>query len=271
MMNDFKEAIKREQSRILRLIDLTDQFDCSERRGGLIAERRGNSIYCYERTGKTRKYLGKSDSDAAKSCARYHYLKEKRSRLLFDNKLLDQLMQQYRDYSHNAICDALANSCRIVAGEDFNDLRYEELKQWAKEDYTKNQAPFPDSEIVAIDGTRVRSKGECLHYNILLSLGIPFRYDSIITITDGRGNTRNVSPDFMIQNYDYSLTIIEHLGRLFDKRYAMDFGEKCYWYMQEGFIPGRNLFVTSDDLYGGTDTQAIMETAKAVERLFYAE
>ena len=196
---------------------------------------------------------------------------EKRKRLIQDRKLLEKFAQQYLDYNHEAVFAALSNPYRIIAGEDFNDARYEEIKRWANADYEKNQAPFPAAEIYAVDGTRTRSKGECLHYNIYLGRGIPFRYDSIITITDGRGNTKNVSPDFMIQNYDYSLTIIEHLGRLFDMRYALDFGEKCYWYLQEGFILGKNFFVTSDDINGGTDTQAILEVAKAVERRFYGD
>ena len=234
-------------------------------------ERRGASSYCYERKGKTKKYLGKSDSEAAKAFVKGHYLAEKRKRLLVDSSLLEKLDQQYLDYDSESVFAALPYSYRSIAAEDFNDARYEELKQWANADYMKNQAPFSDAEIYAIDGTRVRSKGECLHYNILLGLGIPFRYDSIITITDGYGNIRNISPDFMIQNYDYTLTIIEHLGRLFDKRYAIDYGEKCYWYIQEGFIPGKNFFVTSDDISGGTDTQAIWEVANAVERRFYGE
>lgn len=271
MMNDFKEAIKHEQSRIQKLVDLTGKSNWSEKRGTLIADKRDSGIYCYEKRGNSKKYLGKADSEAARDCARYHYLVEKRNRLLFDLDLLETLAQQYKDYGSEAILSALSASCRIIAGEDFNNARYEELKQWANADYEKNQAPFPDSKIYAIDGTRVRSKGECLHYNILLGLGIPFRYDSIIEISDGRGNTKKVSPDFLIQNFDSSLTTIEHLGRLFDKRYALDYGEKCYWYLKAGFIPGKNFFVTSDDIYGGTDTQSIMETAKAVERLFYGE
>ncbi|MGX8774554.1 MAG: hypothetical protein ACSW8G_05805 [Bacillota bacterium] len=270
-MNDFKDAIKREQRRIQGLIDLTDQFDHFEKRGALIADRRKSGIYCYEKRDNSKKYLGRSDSEAARDCLKYHYLAEKRKRLLLDRSLLENLVQQYLGYDSESVFAALPDSYRSIAVEDFNDERYEELKQWANADYVKNQAPFPDSVILAVDGTRVRSKGECLHYNILYGLGIPFRYDSVITITDGRGNTKNVSPDFMIQNYDHSLTIIEHLGRLFDMRYALDFGEKCYWYLQEGFILGKNFFVTSDDICGGTDTQAIMEVAKAVERRFYGD
>ena len=270
-MNEFKDAIKSEQRRIQGLIDLTAEFDDCERRGTLRLEKRGTGIYCYEKKGTTKKYLGKTDSEEVKVFVRDNYLAEKRKRLLMDSSLLEKLEQQYLDYDSESVFAALPDSYRSIAAEDFNDVRYEELKQWANADYVKNQAPFSDSEIYAIDGTRVRSKGECLHYNILLGLGIPFRYDSIITITDSYGNVRNLSPDFMIQNYDHTLTIIEHLGRLFDKRYGMDFGEKCYWYIQDGFILGKNFFVTSDDINGGTDTQAILEVAKAVERRFYGE
>jgi hypothetical protein len=190
---------------------------------------------------------------------------------MFDKSLLEKLTQDYKEYNHEAIITALPSSYRTILNEDFNNERYEELKRWANEDYTKNDAPFPDSEIYLKDGRRVRSKGECIHGNILIDMGIPFRYDSIITITDRNGNTKRLSPDFLIQCFDRLLVIIEHLGRLFDKRYALDFGEKCYWYLQAGFIPGKNFFVTSDDIHGGTDSQAIWEVAKAIERLFYGE
>jgi hypothetical protein len=269
-MNEFKEAIKREQRRIERLVKLAAQNEVANKRGILLLERRGSSTYCYERKDKSKKYIGKVDSDAAKAFVRDHFLTEKNKRLLTDEKLLNNLAHNYQDYSYDAIMSALPASFRNIANEDFNDARYEELKRWASEDYTRNEAPFPEAEIYAVDGRRVRSKGECLHANILINKGIPFRYDSVITIADSHGNTKRLSPDFMIQCYDSSLAIIEHLGRLFDKRYALDFGEKCYWYLQAGFILGKNFFVTSDDIHGGTDTQAIMEVAKAVERLFYS-
>jgi len=268
-MNEFREAIKREQSRIEKLIALTDHVVRLEKRGALIADRRSSGIYCYERKGRSKKYLGKSDSDAARACAEYHFLTEKSNRLKRDRRLLEKLSQDYAEYNHEAVIAALPNAYRTVLCEDFNNERYEELKQWANEEYLKNDAPFPHSEIYLKDGRRVRSKGECLHGNILIDMGIPFRYDSIITVTDQNGHSRRLSPDFLIQCFDGSLVILEHLARLFDKRYALDFGEKSYWYLQAGFILGRNCFVTSDDLYGGTDSQAVWETAKAIERLFY--
>ena len=270
-MDEFKYAIKREQRRIQRLIELTNQYDHIDNLGTLILDRRETGIYCFERRDNTKKYLGKLDSEAAKACAKDHFIAEKRKRLLLDKALLTKFEKQYKYYDYESVFAALSKPYRAVIGENYIDERYEEIKQWANTDYRKNQAPFPDAEIYAIDGTRVRSKGECLHLNILINMGIPYRYDSVITITDGRGNTKNVSPDIMIQNYDYSLTIIEHLGRLFDKRYALDVGEKCYWYLQDGFILGKNYFVTSDDIFGGTDTRSIQDVAKLVWQRFISE
>ena len=271
-MNEFKEAMKREQKRILRLADLTAGSETSERPGVLLLDKRGDRIYCYKREeGGAKKYLGAADSEAARQFLQQRYLIEKRNRLMTDQKLIEATLQKYQDYSYDAIMSALPASYRAIADEDFNNRRYEEIKQWANAEYAVNEAPFPDAEIYAQDGRRMRSKGECLHANTLIGLGIPFRNDCLITCTDQYGNTKVLSPDFVIQCFDYSLVMIEHLGRLFDKGYALKFGEKCYWYLQEGFVPGKNFFITSDDINGGTDSRMIMEVALQVERLFYGE
>lgn len=273
-MNGFTEQILTEQRRLQRLIDLTGPFENTSPEGVLLLQKRGDNTYCYLRQrGKGRKphksYLGKPDSEAARDFVRERFVAEKRSRLLQNQGLLSELMAKYQDYSYGAVMDSLPQSFRGIALEDFNDKRYEELKRWANADFPRNTAPFPDSEIYAQNGERVRSKGECLYANTLLDAGIPFRYDSILTIADDYGNTKNVSPDFHIRCFDYSHVIIEHLGRLFDKGYAINFGEKCYWYLQAGFILGRNFFVTSDDLHGGTDSRAIHRVVAEVQRQFF--
>lgn len=270
-MNIFEQEIKCEQRRISRLIDLTGHQCNEDKQGVLVLHKRKSGVYCYERSGATKKYLGKNDSVEAREYVRKRFLTEKRNRLITDKGILEKLMQQYQDYGFDAVMSGLPGSFRTILNEDFNDSRYEELKQWANMDYRKNEAPFPDNEIYTKDGLRVRSRGECLHANIYSDIGIPFRYDCLITIEDEYGNKKDVSPDFLIQCYNRVLIIIEHLGRLFDKQYALRFGEKCYWYLKAGFVPGKNFFVTSDDINGGIDTRAIWEVAKAVERLFYAE
>lgn len=268
MMNEFIEAIKHEQKRISKLIDLTEANWVPNDQGILILEKRKDKTYCYEKNEK-KTYLGTLQSEASKEFVRMRFLKEKHRRLVEDGALLDDVLQKYQEYSFEAVMDALPDSYRQVAFEDFANERYEELKRWANADYPVNTTPFPKREIYAHDGRRVRSKGECIHANIFLDRGIPFRYDSLITLEDEYGNQREFSPDFVIQCLNRRMVFIEHLGMLADKRYAYSFAEKCSWYAQAGFILGVNFFVTSDDADGGTDSRAIMEVAKIVEKLFY--
>ena len=120
-MNEFEEAIKNEQKRIQRLVNSTGQFESLEKRGALIAEPRRNGIYCYERTGQSKKYLGRPDAEAARNCLQYHYLAEKRKRLLADDNLLKKVEEQYLAYDYESVMAALSDSCRKIANEDFND------------------------------------------------------------------------------------------------------------------------------------------------------
>ena len=58
------------------------------------------------------------------------------------------------------------------------------------ETYEKNPREYPRTVNIAKDGTRVRSKSECIVYNALLDAGIPFRYDPVMSFrivdSDGR-------------------------------------------------------------------------------------
>ena len=273
-MNEFREAIKREQKRILRLADLTgEQLDPSNQ-GTLVLQKKGRGTYCYALgpgTGKKRskRYIGSAQSPEAAEFLRQRFLKEKHRRLMTNQDLLEEMLIRYEDYGPDAVMSALPDSYRKIAFEDFNNARYEEVKQWAKADFERNPAPFPEPATYTKDGLRVRSKGECLHGNIYSDFGIPFRYECKLVCIDSSGERRVFYPDFLIQCLNRKLIIIEHLGRLFDKQYAWRFGEKCHCYLQSGFILGVNFFVTSDDLKGGTDSRAILEVAKTAERLFY--
>lgn len=158
---------------------------------------------------------------------------------------------------------------RMAARNSSFDQRYEEIKEWAEASYPKNTYPFPDAEIYAKDGTRLRSKGECIWYNLLLERGILFRYECAVTIADQYGKRKTCHPDFLILCFDGTLILIEHLGGMGDLSYAMDFGEKSYWYFQKGFILGKNYFVTSDDPNHGTDSQMIARHVDRIEEMFF--
>jgi len=278
------DAIKQEQRRIQKIIDLTASSLVGSPLGNLSLETRNGTFYCYSQKysgGKReRHYVGTITSSAVQQLFYTRLQQERLKRLEFDNKLLTETERKYQNYDLSAVGAAMPKSYRQIAvqiGETFPiytgdilfDQRYQELKAWTTMDFEHNMAPFPEAENYARDGTRIRSKGECILYNLLQEFGILFRYDSVLIITDQNGRTKKVSPDFLIQCFDGSLIIIEHLGWLKDKGYAIDFGEKLYWYIQEGFLPGKNLFITSDDIYGGTDSQQILAVVKQVEQRFF--
>ena len=163
----------------------------------------------------------------------------------------------------------MSRDYRRAAQENSFNKRYEELKAWANAPYEKNPFPFPEAENYAKDGTRLRSKGECIWYNLLQERGIVFRNECKMVFWDKEGNEKVFYPDFLIQCFDGTLIIIEHLGKLGDLGYAIKFGEKCHYYLLDGYVLGRNFFVTSDDKHYGTDSAIIAQTVAHIERLFY--
>jgi hypothetical protein len=172
--------------------------------------------------------------------------------------------------------DTLANvnaklpaQCRGFLKEHFVDERLEELKAWAAENYEQNTHKYSEAVFYACDGTRVRSKGEVIIYNLLYAIGIPFRYDALIYVTDDWGRRIKISPDFLIQCYDGTFIIIEHLGGLKSPDYCSSFATKCRQYLNEGYVLGENLFLTSDDKSGGIDAEAVAAIIDLVERRFY--
>ena len=266
--------LKMEQRRIQRLIDLSASADdCSDVGTIDVRSRKGND-YFYESLysgGKRirRAYLGTAGSKAVREHCRRRFNAELLRRLRKDNDLLDKVLGQYRSLDPDAVIASLPSSYGKVPREAFVDERYDELKAWAAADYPVNTAPFPKTENYAKDGRRVRSKGECIIYNLLLEAGIPFRYDSVVRFSDSGGKIKMLSPDFLIQCYDGTFIIIEHLGLLADIGYAISFGEKCYWFSQSGFMHGKNLFITSDNKDGGTDSAAIEKTVALAEAMFW--
>ena len=273
MTNPFLDAIKDEQSRIQRLAGISTASDVRSR-GHLRLQTRGNCTYAYERWQKKgqkerNEYLGTPDSEAVQELFSVHFQAKRQARLRHNQKLLKTLWQQYQPYDFDSVVSDMGRDYRKVARNNSFDARYEELKDWANAPYTKNPFPFPKAKIYAKDGTRLRSKGECIWYNLLQERGILFRNDCEVRIIDKQGNHKTLFPDFLIQCFDGTFIIIEHLGGMGELRYALDFGERSYWYFQDNFILGKNYFVTSDDPDFGTDSAMIAKLVDRIERMFY--
>ena len=162
------------------------------------------------RNGKRhRKALGGSNTKPVRQIVKQKFKEQKIEVLQSNNQVLEETLERLQDDSAWSINAGLPKPIRMFTIEDYVDDRLEELKQWAR-GYKRNTADFDNRATYACDGTRVRSKGEALWYNMLYYAGIPFRYDSPLTVIDEWGNEKTVYPDFLIQCYNGSFIIIEH-------------------------------------------------------------
>lgn len=268
----FKEAIKTEQRRIQRLIDLSTISEGG--RGNLYLQKRGQKIYAYERwqpqdQPEKKVYLGPVGSDSVRELCTSKYQRQRLTILQHNQEILQKLEREYQAYDYESVISGMPTAYQNIPGVDEFNQRYEEIREWANADYSKNPYPFPPAKNYAADGTRLRSKGECIFYNLLQGRGILFRNDCVIEVVDQQGNLKIICPDFMILCFDGTMIIIEHLGRMGDLRYSLDFGERCYWLFQKGFVLGSNFFVTSDDPDYGTDSQMIARVVDRIEEMFF--
>lgn len=269
LMKCVNDEIRRNQS----IIDSTKVDLPRELTGRLEKQTHGKNTYfylAYKENGKrVRKCLGKANAAEVRSFVRDICKIERIKLLENNNQALEELKQNILEDSIPVINARLPETCRGLLMEGFVDERMEQLKAWARAEYRKNTFNEEKKTHVACDGTPVRSKGEVIWYNLLYSLGIPFRYEPLIELQDDVGRTVYKAPDFQIQCYDGSFILIEHLGCIKDPGYCNGFATKCRYYLREGYVLGVNYFVSSDDVYGNTDSFAIAKLAQLVEQRFY--
>ena len=206
-------------------------------------------------------YLGDADSERLKVMARSSYKHELKKLVRHNIKVLQKALKEYRRFGREDVLAKLSPCLHDVMFDTDFDQDMKNLRKWMLEDYKKNPREFPKAKIYAKDGRRVRSKGECIIYNLLLDAGIPFRYDSVIELKRknkfGDLETYYESPDFLIRCPDGKEIIIEHAGLLTSPQYAMDLANKLQAYQLNGYMLGHTLFVTNDTVDGGIDSQEI--------------
>ena len=63
------------------------------------------------------------------------------------------------------------------------------------------------------------------------------------------------------------MIIWEHLGMMGQKDYRQKWVEKEEFYSRNGFVRGKNLFVTLEQGKSGIDSQAVSKLAKAIKSM----
>lgn len=183
--------------------------------------------------------------------------------------LLNDFKNKFVEVSAENIKAQLSKCTQGINAYTSFDKDMEGLVKWASEDYTRNSMPFNSRAIYAKDGSRVRSKSECIIYNESHNQNMPFRYDSVISLDTPDGGKKLESPDFLYPCIDNSLIILEHAGLLANEEYLRNFLKKIQLYHYNNFDLGVNLFITSDQYDGGIDTEAIEQILEMIKwRMF---
>ena len=113
--------------------------------------------------------------------------------------------------------------------EDFTEKPYKKNPHQPKEwfYYSKNGVP-------------VRSKSEVLIASQLEDYGIPYRYDTAITL-----GKQTKYPDFTIKNpFNGQVFLWEHFGALNQFGYEQQMNDKMSLYLQHGYIPFKTIIYT---------------------------
>ena len=234
--------------------------------------------------------LGKSDSKTVTAYKRKRYLMTKLEVLEEDKKISEKFLRKYRDYSPEVIVDALPKryqglpinsyentelrelppSFGHVPDKIYADPRFQELLEWAAQDYKRNPYPLPDDPNIARDGRPMRSKGECMWYDDILFDGLPVWIDPEIKLKGKSGQWHTFHPDFIFKCFDGTYIYVEHFGYLDDDEYAEKAKRKLQEYLDCGIVLGDNLIVTSDNADHRTNEIMIREALDKIKKRMFA-
>lgn len=211
-------------------------------KGNLRISRRGSRAQFFHITKKgdnIGKYIRVKDRDLARLLAQKDY-NEKVKKVI--NEQLSIIKRFLAHYSENAVEDVYAkmNGFRQELIEPIVLSDEEYVRRWLEEPY-EGKGFKPDTPVLYTKrGERVRSKSEVIIADMLFSLGIPYKYEHPVLV-----GQMTFYPDFTILlKKSRRIVIHEHYGMMDDDKYRADFFEKNSAYSRNGYVIGKNLFVT---------------------------
>lgn len=187
-------------------------------------------------------YIRKKDLGQAIAIAQRDY-----DRQLLDSvekriDLIEEFVERYACIRPEGIYDTL-NSYRreLVSPLILSDEEY--VRQWLSVEYQGKYFDEETSRIITERGERVRSKSEKIIADKLFAMGIPYRYECPVTLSDGI----RVYPDFTILKMPERTEVyLEHFGLLDEESYLESTIRKLNLYSENGIYLGDNLLITCE-------------------------
>ena len=280
------DFIKEELEQIVRnLHELEENYTnelATSPLGSLINNRNDGKPYFYhsyyDENGNWKRIHLSEDDPMLALLSRKEYLNICLPAIQNNIKLLESLLTRYRSLDPSDIISAARRAYRLLPDKSFftgqheNDLwetvadletltdnlieyRCEEHKEWANADYPKNTLECRGLHLTSF-GLRVRSRGEIVIAEVAHTLGIPFRYDQLISLDDGS----TISPDFTFEDHFYEEFYIEYCGMMDYPDYIRRHLIKRAHYERSGINEWNNIryIYSKDDSLNATEVRHIL-------------
>lgn len=200
------------------------------------------------------KYAAKSDGEAQGKVNRLklkYFLNMSQNVLEENVRLQKNFIENYVPYSFEHVNEMLPPA-----------YRYETPQRIFSNVDRSSQNPYRRDLLIHMTsaGIFVRSKGEVVVTDTLVSIGANFYYERALELVDEYGRKRIVYPDFTIF-LDNAVYYWEHEGMLSDPLYFERSQEKKKLYHLNGIYEPKNLIVTAEGADGSIDSEAMKRLA----------
>ena len=187
-------------------------------------------------------YIQKSNEDLAIKLALKSYYKRKLKVMYRKKKATERYLERMLLVNDDP-------KQLLINSEEFSRLvslgkgdRSDYIESWIKQEFESNPNHPEYLTVKTVNGLYVRSKSEAYIAAELAEHAIPFRYECKINLCG-----IDFYPDFTILNpLTEEVVLWEHLGMVDDDTYLNNALSKIRLYIKAGFIPSKNLILTSE-------------------------
>lgn len=193
-------------------------------------------------------YLPKSNMEKIQALAQRDYeIKLQRALLRQLDKIhyLQTVLNSYDEHALESVYSSMHPSRKaLIKPLVMDQSAYTEI--WKSRSYTPKPLSDNDTGISTENGEYVRSKSEKIIADKYFKMGIPYRYECPLHLSD-RGKRIVIHPDFTVLNTTTRKEIYhEHFGMMDSETYSRAALKRIELYAQNGIFVGDRLIITHE-------------------------
>lgn len=242
-MNLLTEQLRKRKKYLERVMEETE-IQLKNAPQGKLRIRNDNGAARYyhvtEKGDTLGKYIKKDSKELAGRLAQKDYLLKLHEEAKVELEDICRYLMRYEKNNSETVYDNL-NSFRksIVTPIALSDEQY--VKRWESEHYLTNEYLSEEKVYPTRKDELVRSKSEVMLADMYEELGIPYRYEALLILKNGKKKY----PDFtLLKVKTRELIYHEHFGLLDKEEYRLNNFAKVEEYRKNGIYLGKNFIIT---------------------------